>query len=155
MKAYGYKKGEQFLLDLWPIGGGFYLEELAAYDFMRMADAAEKDGITLRINTAYRSWKHQRRLYKDFEKKMLEWNNGGRLGKRPSVVAEPGFSTHQSGRSVDLNRAHDDTNDNGIADGTTDQWLQTNAIRFNFVNDVKSEPWHWTNQASEQNKCVA
>jgi len=50
-------------------------------------------------------------------------------------VARPGYSNHQSGDAIDLNRAHDK--------GKTDAWLKANAAKFGFYRDVPSELWHW------------
>ena len=45
----------------------------------------------------------------------------------------PGYSTHQSGRALDLNR---------LGPGVH-AWLLAHARRFGFVATVPGEPWHW------------
>lgn len=149
--GYGWKKGQPFTLELWRIGTcadgePAYLAKDAAQAFLRMAEQAALDGVDLVsiINTAFRDNGHQERLYRRYIRLMAEWETGGRLGKKPAKAAPPGFSTHQSGLSVDLNRAQDDHTDNGIADGKTDEWIDAKAIRYGFVRDVASEPWHLT-----------
>lgn len=155
MKAYGYKKGEQFVIDLWPIGGGFYLEERAAQDFLRMEQAADADGIVLRVNTAYRNWRHQKRLHNDYLKAMAAWDAGGRLGKKPPPVAQPGFSNHQSGIALDINRAPGDDPATPQPDSPVDLWLAANAARFGFVRTVSVEAWHWEHRPDLAAKKVA
>lgn len=135
MMADGYSKGKKFILDLSDIGGGMYLATYAAVAFLAMQDAATKDDLPLKINTAFRSMEHQTRLFKQYVKDLAAYTRGER-DKKPAPVAKPGFSTHQSGISVDINRAHDQ--------GKTDRWLAKNAAKFGFVNDVKSELWHWS-----------
>lgn len=139
MKASGWIRGQHVELELVDIGGGFVLHKPAAEAFLEMENDAAVDGIVLRVNSAFRGAVQQQREW-DLRQAALA------AGKKYKAVARPGWSTHQSGVSVDLNRAHDDFTNNGIADGATDKWLQANARRYGFVNDVKSEPWHWTHQ---------
>jgi LAS superfamily LD-carboxypeptidase LdcB len=145
VKAIGYRKGIPFALELVEIGsnkdGPLYLEPKAAADFKRMEAAALAVGIVLHVNTAFRWRSHQERLWNAYQIALEKWKAGG--GKRPSLVAKPGHSTHQQGDTVDINRAHDDHTDNGIADGATDQWLNENAHLFGFARDTPSEPWHY------------
>jgi LAS superfamily LD-carboxypeptidase LdcB len=144
MVHYGYIKGRQVTLDLWPIGDGFYLEISAAQDFLRMRDAAELDGIKLVVNRAYATHSEQERLYRKYMVKLAEWQRGGRLGKRPPPAAAPGYSTHQAGKSVDINRAPGDDPKTEAADSPVDIWLRANAHKYNFIFDVPGEPWHAT-----------
>jgi LAS superfamily LD-carboxypeptidase LdcB len=112
-----------------------YLERDAATDFVAMREAAEKDGVELLVYSAFRTMAEQGRLFR-------EWQ----AGKRKLRPATPGKSTHQSGKSVDIQRSHDDPDGGGPLRGKTDLWLEANAARFNFHNDVKGEPWHWTHK---------
>lgn len=50
---------------------------------------------------------------------------------RPNT-ASPGYSNHGNGVAVDIHP------------GAIQQWLKGNAGRFGWVNDVPSEPWHWS-----------
>jgi len=118
----GWKHGYSFPLTLAPIGHGFELNVTAARDFRRMEAAARADGVTLQINSAFRSYEHQRRLYDTMA---------------PGMAARPGYSNHQGGRSVDID----------VVSDRTLNWLRRNAGRFNFTNDVPHEPWHWTHDA--------
>lgn len=139
----GHRDGKESTFEIEDIGGGLFLEVAAARAYLAMAAAARADGIVLRVNTALRTHEHQSRLYARYVDEMAYYREGKRTTK-PPPVAKPGYSTHEGGLSVDINRAHDDTTDNGIADGKTDLWLAANAGRFGFVRDVKVEPWHWT-----------
>lgn len=125
MSSIGYKNGKPFGLTLVPIGRGFYLSENAALDFNKMADEADRLGHHIRehINTAFRTMEEQTRLWKEHE-----------AGTRKSAVARPGFSNHQAGTAVDISV-------NGAPLRLA--YLRDNAHRFNFKNDVASEPWHW------------
>jgi LAS superfamily LD-carboxypeptidase LdcB len=145
VKVTGYRKGQPFALELAEIAPGQWLSVPAAADFILMAAAALEDGITLIVNTSFREWEHQLRLYTDYCIAIEKWKKNGSDPKRkPAPVAQPGYSNHQAGTAADLNRAHDD-NEDGEADGEgpTDRWLAKNAHRFNFRRTVKREKWHW------------
>ena len=91
-----------------------------------MLDAAAADGVTIRINSAYRSYADQLEL--------VDANPG-----KDDLIARPGHSEHQLGTAVDL------------AGGT--DWLAANAPRSGFVLSFppsrspewtcyRAEPWH-------------
>lgn len=48
------------------------------------------------------------------------------------LTASPGHSNHGNGLAVDIHPAKIQT------------WMKANAARFGWVNDVPSEPWHWS-----------
>ncbi len=135
MKSVGYISGQSVVLDLVCIGGTMYLHRPAAIDFLSMSIAAAKDGIILRVNSAHRTMQAQEREYAARLEHLRRYPD-----KPYKLVARPGWSTHQSGCSVDINRAHDE--------GKTDAWLAANASRFGFYNDVPSEKWHWSHLAT-------
>lgn len=125
------------------IGLGFYLEIQAAHAFLDMKEAALKDGIKLQVNTAFRTMEHQKLLRKRYDD-YLAAKAEGREVQRVSVAAKPGYSNHQEGRSVDINRFRGDNPKTKAPDSPTDIWLQKNASKYGFYNDVPGEPWHWT-----------
>jgi D-alanyl-D-alanine carboxypeptidase len=132
----GWHKGERVKLLLAQIDdNGHVLEERAAMAFIHMRDHAKRDGLTLVVNTAFRTHEHQQRLWNQYIRACAAWENGGRKGDKPTPAARPGYSNHQSGIAVDINRSHDA--------GATDLWLAANAGRFGFKRTVASEKWHW------------
>jgi LAS superfamily LD-carboxypeptidase LdcB len=142
MAEQAYQRGKPISIELADIGNGHKLEKYAAKAYLAMAAAALKNGIPFVINSSFRSNEKQTSLYVEYVKQLAAFKRGER-GK-PSLVAPPGKSTHQSGLSVDINRAPGDNPATKAADSPTDLWLQKNAYRFGFFNDVKSEAWHWT-----------
>jgi LAS superfamily LD-carboxypeptidase LdcB len=118
------------------IGNGQWLRSGAADDFRRMQRAALLDCITLRPNSGFRSYKHQKRLRDEWQEKV----DAGFRAPRP---AWPGTSVHNRGEAVDINRSHDDPDGRGPKEGATDKWLRKNARRFNFVRTIQREPWHF------------
>lgn len=152
----GWIRGRQVELDLVLIGQDrhgrdMFLHRPAAHDYLAMQKHAKADGIDFILNRAWASMLDQQFLYDQYQTD-LERHRArvaeGLKSKAPSLVAEPGRSTHQAGCSADLNRAHDDHTNDGKANGKTDLWLAGNAKVYGFVNDVRSEPWHWTHAES-------
>jgi D-alanyl-D-alanine dipeptidase len=87
----------------------------AAFD--RMAAAARRDGISLIVNSGYRSNAEQAALFAQHPD--------------PKWVAPPGKSLHRLGTELDLGPPG--------AYG----WLAANAERFHFVQRYSWEPWHY------------
>lgn len=136
MSTRGYHKGEPIDIDLAPIDDqGHSLEAKAAMAFIHMRDSARQIGLELHVNTAFRTHEHQQRLWNQYVRDCAAWEKSGRAGSKPTPVARPGWSNHQSGIAVDINRSHDN--------GVTDAWLAENAGRFGFVRTVPSERWHF------------
>lgn len=136
MRATGYKNGDAFTLELEPIDdAGHFLDSEAAAAFKRMRLAAELDGIRLQVNSAFRYHDQQTVLWNRYVREVARWQGGGQNGLKPTPVARPGRSHHQSGIAVDINRSHDD--------GQTDAWLAAHAGAHGFVRTVASELWHW------------
>lgn len=96
----------------------------SASKFEAMRAAAAADGVVLRLNSGFRSYAEQVKLY-------LESFLPG-----APIAAKPGYSNHQSGRAYDI-----------VTGGSTStpiyQWLAANAARFGFKRTVASEIWHW------------
>lgn len=88
-----------------------------AIAFDRMAAAARSAGVSLTINSGYRSDAEQQRL----------WD----ANPDPRWVAPPGTSLHRCGTELDLGPP------------TAYGWLATNAGRFGFVQRYSWEPWHY------------
>jgi len=109
-------------------GGGGYAGPLAerqgrglrpdvAVAFDAMSAAASRAGVTLAINSAFRSDAEQARLFA--------------ANPDPRMVARPGTSLHRCGTELDLGPSG------------AYSWLAANADRFGFVQRYSWEPWHY------------
>jgi D-alanyl-D-alanine carboxypeptidase len=145
VKVYGYKNGEQFPVELESIGDGHWLERNAADAFNRMAAAASVAGFRLKVNTSFRSMIHQKRLYDEYTlwPTLSAEDKLKRGGRKPARAARPGYSGHQSGVAVDINRAEGDDPTTAAYDSPLDLWLNDNAHLFGFVRTVPDESWHY------------
>ena len=122
----GYEDGKPFDLKVLPIGDGFYMEESAAKAFCAMSEIAAQHGIVLKVNSAFRTFAEQERLYFRYLNKQT-----------PYVAAKPGYSNHQKGYSVDISVG-------GTKESDTYKFLDEVAAAVGFINAVSSEPHHWT-----------
>ncbi|WP_224249853.1 M15 family metallopeptidase [Hyalangium gracile] len=95
----------------------------AAIAFLRMEAAAAAAGITLKVNSGFRSHEEQEVLYRKY------------LGGTGALAAKPGYSNHQGGIAVDIQTGGEST--------PTYAWLAREAWRYGFKRTVPSEPWHW------------
>jgi D-alanyl-D-alanine carboxypeptidase len=145
LKVSGYDKGTPVMIDVVPIDSFLhYLQKEAAEAFLKMRDAAEDNGITLKVNSAWRSNGHQQKLQDLYEKRLEEWARRNEpRGQRPLRPARPGWSKHQMGLAVDIGRSHDDPDGSGPKKGPTDIWLEANAHKYGFKKTVPKELWHW------------
>jgi LAS superfamily LD-carboxypeptidase LdcB len=92
--------------------------------FAVMEKAANAAGITLKVNSGFRTMAEQQHLYGCYQSKAC--NNG-------NLAAKPGYSNHQSGKALDI----------AVAQPAVFTWMRNNASKFGFVRTVASENWHW------------
>jgi peptidoglycan hydrolase-like protein with peptidoglycan-binding domain len=114
-----YRGGSAYSTTVYDVGQGEYLCRDAALAMMKMKAAAARSGIHLGFNSGFRTYGEQQAL----------WNRYG-AGR----AAQPGYSNHQQGLSMDIN----------VVSDAVLNWLRRNARSYGFINDVSHEPWHWT-----------
>lgn len=126
-------RGKTYPIDLIEIDDqGNKLKKDAAIKFLEMKDAAEIDGIQLKINSSYRDFDEQAELSTAYDIQLAQWREG--KADKPTPVAKAGKSKHQIGTAIDI-ETH--------GGGEVFTWLLSNAKHFGFVNTVPKEPWHW------------
>jgi len=96
-----------------------------ACSFSKMYDAAEKEGVHFKIDSAFRPLARQEYFWHCYQTKTC---NGGHL------AAVPGNSNHGLGVATDINVS---------ANPNTYKWLSEHAHEFGFVRAVPTEKWHW------------
>jgi len=122
-KATGYRRGKAFTICITKVDGK-WVEVNTARAYLRMRKAARARGVSLRVNSGFRTMAQQRYLYNCYKTKRC--NNG-------NLAAPPGYSNHQSGKALDLN-----TSARGVY-----SFLTNNAKKYGFRRTVPSERWHW------------
>ncbi|PKQ14766.1 MAG: hypothetical protein CVT68_10160, partial [Actinobacteria bacterium HGW-Actinobacteria-8] len=119
----GYVHGESFPITVVRVDGK-PVELDTANAYLVMAQAAESDGVQLRIVSGFRTYAQQAYLYGCYVN--CNCNNC-------NLAASPGYSNHQSGHALDLN-----TGAPGVL-----AWLNTHGATYGFTRTVPSESWHW------------
>lgn len=120
----GYADGVPFpllVVDLVGLNRAVRAEVHTALAFAQMKNAAERVGVSLHVNSGFRTQAGQREVFDLY-----------RRGRGP-LAARPGFSNHQSGFALDL-----DTRSPKVR-----AWLGRHASRFGFVRTVAGENWHF------------
>lgn len=123
------------------------VRQVTADALKKMTDAAKTDGLTLTLESGYRSYSFQVNLYNTYVKQQ-----GQAVADTQS--ARPGYSEHQTGLAADLGGTTNPSCnvEQCYADTQEGKWLAANAYKYGFIirypNDKTSvtgyeyEPWH-------------
>lgn len=122
--------------------GKAYLLNAAAYEkYLQMYDAAKREGLTLRVISAYRTENYQRNLY---NKKLR--TSGKAYAEKYSARA--GHSEHQTGLAVDIGATK-----TTFEHSREFKWMQQHAHEYGFIlrypkdkewlTGYAYEPWHY------------
>lgn len=103
-----------------------YLAAASVDAYATLVAAAAREGISLTLNSGFRSYPEQKHLRDGFERRLPGFN----------TAAKPGYSKHQNGIAFDLVVPGGDGN-------PTYEWLKRHGPSFGFVRTVNKEPWHW------------
>ncbi|MCE5293790.1 MAG: M15 family metallopeptidase [Chlamydiales bacterium] len=133
-----------------------YLRKEAMDAFIKMATAAKKDGITLKIVSATRTFYAQKAIWE------AKWNRGADTHKKLHERARhilryssmPGTSRHHWGTDVDINSVESDYFASGKGKKEY-EWLVTHAKTYGFFQPYtpkglnrpegyEEEEWHWS-----------
>jgi len=143
---------------------GFWMRREALDAFVRMHDAAAKDGVSLVIVSAFRSFDDQKGIWdaKWSGERLVEGKNLAKTVKDPVERARtilrfssmPSTSRHHWGTDVDLNALEDSYFLKGKGKAEFD-WLTKNAAAYGFARSYtkkgadrptgyEEEKWHWS-----------
>ena len=158
---------EDFEIETEIVEGKYELEPTAAYWCKKMIEAAKEDGIELKIISAYRTVKYQKRLFeRNVESRMEKygWSYEKAYADTSVNIAPPGASEHNAGLAVDI-VTKDDWDTYEAFDQTEEfRWLQENAADFGFIlrylkgkEEITGyiyEPWHYRYVGTEYSYAV-
>ena len=121
--------------------------------FIKMYEAAEKEGINIFINSAYRSYDDQQEIIDIY----LKAYGQSYVDK---YVAKPGYSEHQTGLAFDIGSR----NSNIFASSKEFEWMKNNAYKYGFIyrydkkyEDItgfRNEAWHYRYVGEDISKYV-
>ena len=131
------------------------LQTVACDAFLEMQKAAAADGVTVWMQSGYRSVAYQTKLY---EKKTQYYRDKGfeeaaAQEKAAAIVNPPGYSEHNCGLAADLNSPEHTGLDEGFENTAAFRWLCQHAGEYGFIlrypkgaeekTEITYEPWHW------------
>ncbi len=133
-------------------GSGYLLDKEAYYKYVDMYDAAAKEGLYLKMVSAYRTEEYQRNLYNSYVR-----NYGKSYAEKYS--AKPAYSEHQTGLAVDINSIY-----TSFENSKEYKWLKNHAHEFGFIERYQKgeefitgyayEPWHYRYVGEETAKII-
>lgn len=140
-----YQLSEDYVPEnLVEIEDGYYATKVTSDAYLKMKQDAQKQGLSLAITSAYRSYNTQDILYNRYT------NQNGKTWA-DNYSARPGHSEHQTGLALDItsNSSNFDTFEN-----TKEyQWLKNNSYKYGFIlryqqdtEDITGyhyESWHY------------
>lgn len=131
------------------------LQTEAADAFLAMQAAAAKEGVTIWMQSGYRSVDYQKNLY---DQKTQYFRNKGlseaeAKKQAANIVNPPGYSEHNCGLAADLNSPEHTDLTEGFENTEAFRWLSAHAVEYGFilrypknaeaVTEITYEPWHW------------
>ena len=131
------------------------LQKVACDAFLEMQKAAAADGVTVWMQSGYRSVKYQTGLYERKTKYFTDqgYDEATAKEKAAAIVNPPGYSEHNCGLAADLNSPEHTGLDEGFENTTAFRWLCEHAAEYGFIlrypkgaeaqTEITYEPWHW------------
>ena len=129
----------------------YQVEKEAAEKFNELREALLKEGVTIELDSTYRSVKRQQEIWDEFEKEKG-------LAYAQKYVAVPGYSEHHTGLALDVKLVKDgkviEDNDDMIAERDTFAKVHAKLADYGFIlrylegkdsiTGYAYEPWHLT-----------
>lgn len=111
--------------------------------FLNLWNAAKENGITLVINSSYRTFEKQEEVYNEYKKQGTDYAD--------KYAARAGYSEHQTGYSLDMFATG--TTSKNFHESDAYQWLINNAHKYGFIlrypidkvniTGYSFESWHY------------
>lgn len=130
--------------NVYSFGSGQKLRKDAFDAFKDMFNDAKKEGLTLIINSSYRTYEEQEETYNYYYER-----NGKKYAD--SIAARAGFSEHQTGLSIDIQTYNSSASTFENFDEF--KWLQDNSYKYGYIlrypknkeylTGYNYESWHY------------
>lgn len=129
-------------------------------DYQKLAEAAQKAGISLQLISSYRSVAQQEVVFAERKNQLMGqgMTEEEAIAKTKETMTEPGYSEHHTGLAVDVvDQAWLNSNPSLILDASYSntegaKWLQANSAKYGFIvrypdgkeniTKITYEPWH-------------
>lgn len=103
--------------------GDFYLRKEAAEAFETMKKAAQEDGITINVTSAYRTQAYQENLYKRYMASDPD--------NAPFYSAKARTSEHELGLAMDI--SYDNALHHDLQTSSLGEWMNTNGYQYGWI----------------------
>lgn len=146
---------EDYEMELVSVNGSMQVDKRIAKPLAKMLDAAKKDGVSLMICSAYRSFDRQTSL---FETKIRRLMSSGMTyleayAESSYSVTVPGTSEHELGLALDIVTPSYTSLNEGFQNTEAGKWLKAHASEYGFIlrypkgkeyiTGITYEPWHF------------
>ena len=130
VNKYNYLKKDYIPSNLVSVTGIYARDKTQLVDivydsFIKMANDARKENLTIKVTTGYRSYNFQATLYNNYVK-------ADGVKNADTYSARPGYSEHQLGYSADLTNAKNVSFSN-FENTDEYKWLIENAHKYGFI----------------------
>lgn len=136
-------------------GSPYRVDSRILEPFQQMAAAAQAEGVSLLVCSAYRPYSSQQRNFENSVAAYLAqgYSQEQAVATTAAYIAYPGQSEHQTGLALDIVTPAYQALDSGYADTPAAQWLLENAADYGFtlrypadkaaLTGIQFEPWHY------------
>ncbi|GAA1497766.1 D-alanyl-D-alanine carboxypeptidase family protein [Paeniglutamicibacter kerguelensis] len=142
-----------------PGTNGIRLQTTTATAYKKLAAAAKKDGVKIKLTSGYRSYSSQKKIVDQYTR----WYGPT---KALSLAAKPGTSEHQTGLSLDVGNFNKACALQDCFENTpVGKWMAKNAPKYGFVlrypkgqqnvTGYSYEPWHFRYVGTTQARTMA
>ena len=129
---------------------GYLVDNSIVSELDKMFKDAKKDGVNLKINTAYSDKEEQQDIY---DRRIKAYKNEGMtdkaaIEKTNSEVQKPGYSEHETGLAIDFSNPSNPEDNEPMW-----EWLNANSYKYGFIlrypkdkidiTKVSNEEWHY------------
>lgn len=157
---------DDYAPELTDVNGSIKIRSEIALPLSEMFDAAEKDGVSLRVCSAYRSHEYQQGLFnkkiRNYTGRGLSYLDAFRIGSYSVII--PGTSEHELGMALDIVTPGYMNLNEGFAQTAAGKWLEKNAYKYGFIlrypkgkeyiTGIIFEPWHYRYVGKEAAKAI-
>jgi D-alanyl-D-alanine carboxypeptidase len=113
--------------------------------WLKIYQAALKDGVELLPFSGFRSYRYQQELF------LNKIRSGIPVAEILRTLAAPGYSEHHTGEAIDITTVGCPAGEEEFDTTIAHRWLVENGARFGFAESFKRgnphnivyEPWHW------------
>ena len=129
---------------------GHFIDSSIASSLDKMVKSAKREGINLKINTAYRDRNEQQEIYERRVNLYVKKGNTKEqaVSKTNLEVQKPGYSEHETGLALDFSNPNKPEENADMC-----KWLESNSYKYGFIlrypkdktniTKVSNEEWHY------------